>query len=132
MAAAALREVRKETGVEVLGPLKLMCIGELMNTGDVVRDSGEIPGARQSARVFIFEGASPPAQTDSTNDPDFEIDEAVWVSVDVARQRLSEHPFALSRAVSEAALSGTEGNVGVPVLSFTRGADGVDVQSTSA
>ena len=127
---AAIREVKEETGVDLMGPLKLLCVGELINDGDVVRDAGEIPGPRQSARVFLFEGSSSRAETDSRKDPDLEIDEAVWVPIALARQRLGEHPFALSRALSETALSPAADGV-VPIISFTRRPDGVDVRSSS-
>lgn len=72
---ALAREVREETGLQICGQPRLLCLGELANPTTIRLDAGEVPGPAETAIIIVYGVISFIGTLDHRADPDGEIAE---------------------------------------------------------
>jgi ADP-ribose pyrophosphatase YjhB (NUDIX family) len=72
---ALAREVREETGLFIAG-VRLVCVGQMVNTTAIQRDPGEIPAPGGSAVILVYEVTAFHGSPDCSRDPDCDVTEA--------------------------------------------------------
>lgn len=129
---ALAREIREETGLTIVGPPRLVCVGQMVNPTAIQRDDGEIPRAGGSAIVLAYEVTAFHGSLDCSGDPDGDVAEAAWHPDEVAATLLERHPFPFVRTIARSALASRDADRTLTTQwYFRRGDDGEDVAVTS-
>ncbi len=124
---ALVREVREETGLDVLDPGKLIYVAQLDNPHPQQIHENAGPGSGYLATTFVFE-VSNWAGTLHTVDPDGFVLEAQFTPTADAIDKLETHPF---RVMHEPIVAYLRGQVGSGAMWFyRRQSDGQDVLVT--
>ncbi|HEX6509104.1 MAG TPA: NUDIX hydrolase [Chloroflexota bacterium] len=104
---ALVREVRKETGLEVLRVGRLLYVAQLQDDSNHMRSAGEQPQPAGRGTAFVFEIAEWRGEL-GADDPDALVMEPRFWSREAAIFRLEEHPERIVREPILAYLQGED------------------------